>query len=96
MKISDEVVIATDDGSYGVKGFVTEILKDYYKKGVRIDRVIGAGPLPMMRILANITREYGIPTIVSLNPIMVDGIGMCGGMPRGCGWQDRLRMCGWA
>ena len=78
-EISDEVIIATDDGSYGVKGFVTEYLKDLYKQGVKIDRVIGAGPLPMMRILADITREHGTPTIVSLNPIMVDGIGMCGG-----------------
>lgn len=78
-EISDELVMATDDGSYGVKGFVTEQLKDLYNKGVQIDRVVAAGPLPMMRLIADITREHGTPTIVSLNPIMVDGIGMCGG-----------------
>jgi len=78
-EISDELVMATDDGSYGVHGFVTEELKALYQKGVKIDRVIAAGPLPMMRLVANITREHATPTIVSLNPIMVDGIGMCGG-----------------
>lgn len=77
--ISDELIMATDDGSYGVKGFVTEQLKDLYSKGVQIDRVIAAGPLIMMRLIADITREHQTPTIVSLNPIMVDGIGMCGG-----------------
>lgn len=78
-EISDELIIATDDGSYGVKGFVTEQLKDLYQKGAQIDRVIAAGPLPMMKLIAEITREHATPTIVSLNPIMVDGIGMCGG-----------------
>ncbi|NPV41788.1 MAG: sulfide/dihydroorotate dehydrogenase-like FAD/NAD-binding protein [Anaerolineae bacterium] len=78
-EISDELIMATDDGSYGVKGFVTELLKDLYRKGEQIDRVIAAGPLPMMKLIADITREHGTPTIVSLNPIMVDGIGMCGG-----------------
>lgn len=78
-EISDELIMATDDGSYGVKGFVTELLKDLYRKGEPIDRVIAAGPLPMMKLIADITREHGTPTIVSLNPIMVDGIGMCGG-----------------
>ena len=78
-EISDELIMATDDGSYGVKGFVTELLKDLYRKGERIDRVIAAGPLPMMKLIADITREHGTPTITSLNPIMVDGIGMCGG-----------------
>lgn len=78
-EISDELVMATDDGSYGVQGFVTEQLKDLYARDVKIDRVIAAGPLPMMRLIADITREHQTPTIVSLNPIMVDGIGMCGG-----------------
>jgi len=78
-RISDELVIATDDGSYGVKGFVTELLRELYQKGVQIDRVIAAGPLPMMKLVADITREHQTTTIVSLNPIMVDGIGMCGG-----------------
>lgn len=78
-EISDDLIIATDDGSYGVKGFVTEQLKNLYAAGEKIDRVVAAGPLPMMRLVADITRGYQTPTIVSLNPIMVDGIGMCGG-----------------
>jgi len=77
--ISDELIITTDDGSYGIKGFITEELKKLFLRDDRIDRVIAAGPLPMMRLVADITRPYRTPTIVSLNPIMVDGIGMCGG-----------------
>lgn len=77
--ISDELYVMTDDGSYGKKGFVTKQLIDLYAQGMTFDRVITAGPIPMMRIVADITREYKTPTIVSLNPIMVDGIGMCGG-----------------
>lgn len=78
-EISDEIFVLTDDGSYGRKGFVTEQLKELFQEGRVFDRVIAAGPLPMMRAVVNITREYKTPTIVSLNPIMVDGIGMCGG-----------------
>jgi ferredoxin--NADP+ reductase len=78
-QISDELIMATDDGSYGIKGFVTDQLKQLYAKGVKIDRVIAAGSLIMMKLIADITREHQTPTIVSLNPIMVDGIGMCGG-----------------
>jgi len=77
--ISDELVVLTDDGSYGKKGFVTEQLKEFYASEVHFDRVIAAGPLPMMCAIADITRPHETPTIVSLNPIMVDGIGMCGG-----------------
>ena len=77
--ISDEVYVMTDDGSYGKKGFVTQQLIDLYAQGEKFDRVITAGPIVMMRIVADITREHKTPTIVSLNPIMVDGIGMCGG-----------------
>jgi len=77
--ISDELYVLTDDGTYGKKGFVTEELKELYSKGINFDRVIAAGPLPMMRAIVDITREHNTPTIVSLNPIMVDGIGMCGG-----------------
>lgn len=77
--ISDELIITTDDGSYGIKGFITDELKKLYLRGERIDRVVAAGPLPMMRLVAEITRVQQTPTIVSLNPIMVDGIGMCGG-----------------
>lgn len=78
-KISDQLIITTDDGSYGHKGFVTEQLEELYKKGMKIDRVIAAGPLVMMKFVAEITNKHKTPTIVSLNPIMVDGIGMCGG-----------------
>ncbi len=78
-EISDELYVMTDDGSYGKKGFVTKQLIDLYAQGMTFDRVITAGPIPMMRIVADITREHKTQTIVSLNPIMVDGIGMCGG-----------------
>lgn len=78
-KFADQVITTTDDGSYGIKGFVTKALEDLYQKGMRIDRVISAGPLPMMKIIADITRAHNTPTVVSLNPIMIDGIGMCGG-----------------
>lgn len=70
--------IATDDGSYGTKGFVTDILKDMIEVGTHIDLVYAVGPLPMMRAVSNLTKGYGIKTIVSLNPIMVDATGMCG------------------
>ena len=78
-EISDEIFVMTDDGSYGIKGFVTQQLKELYEQGRDIERVIAAGPLPMMRAAVEVTRKYETPTIVSLNPIMVDGIGMCGG-----------------
>ena len=77
--ISDELYVMTDDGSYGKKGFVTKQLIDLYAQGKTLDRVITAGPILMMRIITDITREHNTPTIVSLNPIMIDGIGMCGG-----------------
>lgn len=78
-QFADEVITTTDDGSYGQQGFITDALENLYKKEIPIDRVISAGPLPMMKIIAEITRKHDTPTIVSLNPIMVDGIGMCGG-----------------
>jgi ferredoxin--NADP+ reductase len=77
--IADQVIITTDDGSYGKKGFITHELESLYAQGIQIDRVIAAGPLPMMKLVSDITKKYNTPTIVSLNPIMVDGIGMCGG-----------------
>lgn len=78
-EISDQLYVMTDDGSYKKKGFVTQQLQELYDSGEKIDRVIAAGPLVMMRAVSELTRPYGTPTIVSLNPIMVDGIGMCGG-----------------
>lgn len=71
--------VCTDDGSYGVKGFVTNILKENIEKGKKYDCVIAIGPIPMMKAVSDITKEIGIKTIVSLNPIMIDGTGMCGG-----------------
>jgi ferredoxin--NADP+ reductase len=78
-KICNNLHIATDDGSYGHKGFVSDILKQLMEQGNQYDEVIAIGPLIMMKVVSDITREYGIPTTVSMNPIMVDGTGMCGG-----------------
>ena len=77
-KFSDRLFIATDDGSYGHHGFVTDILNDLLEDEDDIDLVIAIGPVPMMKAVADMTEEYGVKTIVSLNTIMVDGTGMCG------------------
>jgi ferredoxin--NADP+ reductase len=77
-KVSDEVRIATDDGSYGVKGIVTDVLRDMISKNEKIDLVLAIGPLVMMKAVAEVTRPYKIKTVVSMNPIMMDGTGMCG------------------
>ena len=78
-ELSDEIYISTDDGSKGIKGFTSDVLKNLLEEGRRFDLVMAAGPVPMMRAVAEVTRPYRIRTIVSLNPIMVDGTGMCGG-----------------
>jgi len=78
-QISDQVLVCTDDGSYGRAGFVTEQLQALIDGEDKIDFVLAVGPLPMMRAVADMTRPYGIHTVVSLNSIMVDGTGMCGG-----------------
>jgi len=78
-KVADDLIVTTDDGSYGRHGFVTDALNELIASGRPIDRVYAIGPVPMMRAVAEATRPHGIPTIVSLNPIMVDGTGMCGG-----------------
>jgi ferredoxin/flavodoxin---NADP+ reductase len=77
--VSDEAYITTDDGSYGIHGFVTQKLQELVDSGRKIDYVLAIGPIPMMKAVAEVTRPYGIRTMVSLNPIMVDGTGMCGG-----------------
>lgn len=77
--ISDEVFMTTDDGSYGRKGLVIDPLKEIIEAGRKVDLVLAIGPIPMMRAVAEVTRPYGIKTIVSLNSIMIDGTGMCGG-----------------
>lgn len=75
----DEVYPTTDDGSYGYHGFVTGKLADLITSGPPIDLVLAIGPIPMMKAVADLTRPHAIETVVSLNPIMVDGTGMCGG-----------------
>jgi ferredoxin--NADP+ reductase len=77
--VTDEVYPTTDDGSYGYHGFVTGKLDELIVSGPPIDLVLAIGPIPMMKAVAELTRPYEIETIVSLNPIMVDGTGMCGG-----------------
>ncbi len=74
-----ELILCTDDGTYGRQGFVTQALQEQIDKGVQYDAVIAIGPVPMMKFVCEVTRPYAIPTVVSLNPIMVDGTGMCGG-----------------
>jgi ferredoxin--NADP+ reductase len=73
-----EVLVCTDDGSYGRKGFVTDAARGLLEAG-GVDIVYAVGPVPMMRAVANLTRPFGVRTIVSLNPVMIDGTGMCGG-----------------
>lgn len=88
--LSDSLYIATDDGSYGQKGFVTDILKDLItKQASKYDLVIAIGPLVMMKAVADFTRAFALPTRVSLNPIMVDGTGMCGGCRVTVGGQTK-------
>ena len=77
-EFSDELIITTDDGSYGRKGFVSDALTDVLKADKDIREVVAIGPLPMMKACSHVTKPFGIPTIVSLNSIMVDGTGMCG------------------
>jgi len=78
VRASTEVKVCTDDGSYGQKGFVTNVLEDLINEGSPIDLVVAIGPVPMMEAVSKLTKPYGIKTMVSLNPIMVDGTGMCG------------------
>ena len=75
---STNLYVMTDDGSNGHQGFVTTALEEQLKAGVKYDHVIAIGPLVMMRAVCKLTKEYNIPTIVSMNPIMIDGTGMCG------------------
>lgn len=77
--VSDKMLLMTDDGSRGNKGLVTEALKSLIDSGEEYDEVITIGPLVMMKFVCNLTKEYGIKTVASMNPIMIDGTGMCGG-----------------
>lgn len=77
--ITENIYFSTDDGSKGNKGFVTDVLKMLIEKGEEYDEIVAIGPVVMMRGVVNITKPLNIPTSVSLNPIMIDGTGMCGG-----------------
>jgi ferredoxin--NADP+ reductase len=77
--VCNRLFVTTDDGSNGRKGFVTDVLREQLEAGQQYDLVIAIGPLIMMKMVSNLTRPYGIKTIVSMNPVMVDGTGMCGG-----------------
>ena len=77
--IADKLIVATDDGSNGNQGFVTNMLENEIKSGEQFDEVIAIGPLIMMKFVCQLTEKYGIPTMVSMNPVMIDGTGMCGG-----------------
>ncbi|MFV2040110.1 MAG: sulfide/dihydroorotate dehydrogenase-like FAD/NAD-binding protein [Acidimicrobiales bacterium] len=87
--VCDEVIACTDDGSYGRRGLVTDALTDLLKSGA-LDRVLVAGPVPMMGAVAELTRPYGVATVASLNPIMIDGTGMCGGCRVSVGGTNRF------
>ncbi len=88
--VSDRLIVTTDDGSYGIHGFVTDALKSLIEEGSTIDLCVAIGPVVMMRAVSNLTREYGIKTVVSLNSIMVDGTGMCGGCRVSVGDETRF------
>ncbi|MBU0985892.1 MAG: sulfide/dihydroorotate dehydrogenase-like FAD/NAD-binding protein [Proteobacteria bacterium] len=81
--------VCTDDGSYGHKGFVTEVLKKVLEEG-NVELVVGIGPVPMMKFLSLLTKQYNVKTMVSLNPIMIDGTGMCGGCRVTVGGQTKF------
>jgi ferredoxin--NADP+ reductase len=88
--VSDRVIVTTDDGSYGQKGMVTHALQDLIDSGDRIDEVICIGPVVMMKFVCETTRPHNIPTLASLNPIMVDGTGMCGACRVTVGGETRF------
>ena len=88
--VSERCVVTTDDGSYGMKGLVTDALVERLDKGEVCDEVVAVGPLPMMKAVCAVTRERSVPTIVSLNPVMVDGTGMCGGCRVSVGGEQKF------
>jgi len=89
-KVSDKIIITTDDGSKGRKGLVTDAIKELISEGEKFDQCIAMGPPIMMKFVCLLTKELGIPTVVSLNPIMVDGTGMCGGCRVSVGGQTKF------
>lgn len=89
-KFCPEVLVSTDDGSYGRKGLVTEILEERLKADPTVGEVVAVGPVPMMAAVARTTKPFGVKTVVSLNSIMVDGIGMCGACRVSVGGKTRF------
>lgn len=89
-RLADELIVMTDDGSYGRRGLVTEPLLEYCQSETPPDRVIAIGPPVMMKFCAETTRPFAIPTVVSLNTIMVDGTGMCGGCRVNIGGETKF------
>jgi len=87
---SDSLTVMTDDGSYGRRGLVTEPLKEFIDNGENYDEVVAIGPLVMMKFVVMTTKPYGIPTTVSMNPIMIDGTGMCGGCRLSVGGKTKF------
>ena len=87
---SAQLLIGTDDGSYGRKALVTDLLREQIEAGAQYDRVIAIGPIPMMKFVSLLTKEYNIPTVVSMNPIMIDGTGMCGACRLTVGGQTKF------
>ena len=88
--VSDEIFITTDDGSSGRKGLVTDQLEELLQKKVEMDKVITIGPAIMMKAVAELTKKYDVPTVASLNPIMIDATGMCGGCRVSVGGQTKF------
>ena len=88
--VSDELIITTDDGSYGRQGVVTQPLREILERGDQIGLVVAIGPTVMMKFCSLTTQPYGVPTVVSLNPVMIDGTGMCGGCRVQVGGQTRF------
>jgi ferredoxin--NADP+ reductase len=88
--VSDQVVVTTDDGSYGIKGLVTDAIRSLVKDGAHFDQAVVIGPPLMMKFTSLLTKELGIPTMASLNPIMIDGTGMCGGCRVMVGGETRF------
>lgn len=89
-KVSDKYLLMSDDGSVGEKGLVTDALKKLIESGEKYDEVIAIGPLMMMKFVCKLTEEYGIKTVVSMNPVMIDGTGMCGGCRLSVGGKTKF------
>ena len=87
---STNLIIGTDDGSYGKKALVTDLLREQIEAGAKYDRVITIGPVIMMKFVCQLTKQYDIPTVVSMNPIMIDGTGMCGGCRLSVGGETKF------